>query len=176
MDMWLWRVNNTVLRSEVKAPLLWAALVWAHILLYAVIYYEWPQLTVSPRGCECLNAIGWESSVLKDGSCDWLVATGIVGVFYRWWKWDTLWQCSLSIYHWSCRRCAAESRSLLAKGGFAAYGLCISGFQMLKPTKRTLNSFISRHRRFSRKAFVGVCPWHSADNSYCMVLLPVCSI
>lgn len=38
-------------------------------------------------------------------------ASGAVGVLYRWWKWDTLWQCSLSIFQWGCRgyECAAES-------------------------------------------------------------------
>lgn len=119
-----------------------------------------------------------ESSVLKDHFCDWSAASGVVGVFYRWWKWDTLWQCSLSIFHWSCRRCAAESRSLLAKGGFAAYGLCVLGTHMLKPTKRTLYSFFvdtDHFFFFLQKAFVK-SPWHLADNSYYMVMLSVCSI
>lgn len=30
------------------------------------------------------------SSVLKELSCDWSSGLRAVGVFYRWWKWDTL--------------------------------------------------------------------------------------
>lgn len=29
-------------------------------------------------------------SVLKELSCDWSGGFWAVGVFYRWWKWDTL--------------------------------------------------------------------------------------
>lgn len=33
-------------------------MVWAHSLLYAVIYYEWLKTRLLPRGCGCRLAIG----------------------------------------------------------------------------------------------------------------------
>lgn len=121
-------------------------------------------------------------SVLKELSCDWPGRLGSVGVFYRWWKWDTLWHCSLSIFHWGCRgyECAAESLSLLAVWGSAAYGPCVSQPKLAEAYKTPRGIYIlfflnrthsfcfkgSRLRKWASMAFFadtlaflpGICP------------------
>lgn len=123
-------------------------------------------------GVDLLLLLAESSSVLKELSCDWLGCLWAVGVFYRWWKWDTLWQCSLSIFHWSCRgyECAAESLSLLTVWGFAAYGPCVFSSKACKSfrnTERNLYSFVLDFPVFVLKvsARVSERPWHFfADN------------
>lgn len=125
-----------------------------------------------------------KSSVQKDPSCDWSGCLGAVGVFYRRWKWDTLWQCSLSIFHWSCRRCAAESLSLLAEWGFAAYGPRIRSSKACKSWQKHQEEFpffLLDLVDFLFKVLVRVHerPWHFLLTTYlrfCLVCPHLCSI
>lgn len=59
---WPWKDHEPEFRSSCCA----------HILLCAVIYYEWPQLACPPRGCGSHVSIGWAPQRPK-GALLWLV-------------------------------------------------------------------------------------------------------
>lgn len=62
-------------------------------------------------GVDVVLLLAWIVSVLDEQARDWPRGLESVGVFYRWWKWDTLCRCSLSIFHWSFRGYEKPGRS-----------------------------------------------------------------